>query len=203
MKCKAMVQFSRPRRREVAVVIFAALLLAPIGCSKAEINEAIDDAKAKTQSLTESAVAKVEESLPATGNVSLALTPPVEMDRAEVEVIVIGDGRPNVVQIANYDTTMGNRPFTAVLFSGTTTAANSRDLAGQSVDCDMYFQQSASSPLAISKPGESVTVVFDSVNEEDNTITATLQATELITSDNRPLRVGGGKITAVVLDQGQ
>ncbi len=202
LKNFVMYRWSHARTRESAAAWWLGLLVMSIGCSKAEISKAIDDAKAKTQSVTESAIAKVEEKLPATGSLRLQFTPPVEIGRAEIEVIVIGDGRPNVVQIANYDTTTGKRQYPAVLLSGTTTVANSRSLAGQSIDCDAYFRQSASSAIAISKPGESVTLVFDSCSEADHTISATLQATELVTSDDQTLRLDGGQITAVALDWG-
>ncbi len=183
-----------------ALLLMALLTVAGSGCSKADLNQALDNAKAQANSLTESAVGAVQDQLPATGSIALDLSPPVEMEQAQVSVIVIGDDRPNVVQIASYDVSRSNHSYPAVLWHGTTRATKSSELAGQTVEGDMYYQHSLVSPIVMTKPGQSANVMFGSFNQQDDTISASLKPVELISPDEQIISVGGGTITAVVRD---
>ena len=172
-----------------------------VGCSKEDITKAIEDAKAKTQSIAETAVTAAEEQLPETGSVRLEMNPPLQIDQAEIEVISIGDGRPNVVQISTYDTAR-KKTFPALLLHGTTSATNASALARSSIDCDMYVQAASRDPIAMTKPGGSVKLTFESLNVKDNAIPATLAMAELIDSDGNPVLVQGGALLMVVRGEG-
>lgn len=162
------------------------------------MKQALADAKAKTESAVSQVGAAVEEKLPETGNMKLDVTPSVEESkRADVELITIGGGRPNVIQIVNYDPATTARSFPVVLLHGTTTVSSVSALAGSSVDCDMYFQATSASPIAITPPGGSVKVTFGSMNE-DNALSATLGSAQLVDSADKPVQVRGGQVLAVV-----
>ena len=183
-----------------SVVAFALLLTLSVsnGCSKEDVKQALDDATAQTKRLTESAVEAVEERLPETGKIQLKTNPPTEpIKRADVELIAIGDGRPNVVQILTYDPSTSARSFPAVLLHGTTDASTVSSLAGTTIQCDMYLSTASSAPIAMTKPGQSVAVTFGPLIPEDNAISATLGMASLIGTDDQPITILGGEILAV------
>lgn len=169
------------------------------GCSKDEMKKALDDATAKTKSLTESAVEAVEERLPETGSFQL------DMDEAgdpikgvDLELVSIGDGRPNVIQILTYDPQSNSRTYPAVMLHGTTDVSTASSLAGKTVQCDMYFRASPTAPIAMTEPGQSVAVTFESMLPEDNAVKATIGLASLVGSDDSSITIRGGEIVAVV-----
>lgn len=188
-------------------LLLLAITIAPAGCSKEEMKQKLEEAKAKTKSLTESAVQAVEDQLPEKGHVALeidspAQQAPVELKQADLELISIGDGRPNVIQIVTYDTSASTRSYPSLMLHGTTSAASPSALAGTTVACEMYYQASVSAPIAKTAPGAAVSVSFGSLNAEDNALPATLGAIELVGSDDKPVSIRGGQILAVIRGQG-
>lgn len=180
------------------LILLLAIAIAPTGCSKEEIKQKFEEAKAKTQAMTESAVEAVEEKLPERGSIALQTNPPVEIKKADIELISIGDGRPNVVQIVSYNPSTTTRTYPSVLLHGTTTATSAAALAGETVMCDMYYQASATAPAAMTKPGGYVSVEFGAVNAEDHALPATLREVELVGSDDKTVQIRGGAIVAVI-----
>ncbi|MCP4885022.1 MAG: hypothetical protein GY904_00185 [Planctomycetaceae bacterium] len=168
------------------------------GCSKEEVKQALDEATAKTKQLTESTVEAVEERLPENGNIQLKTNPPTEPSKqADLELIVIGDGRPNVVQIMTYDPSTSSRSYPAILLHGTTDTSTISALAGKTIQCDIYLSSAASAPIAMTKPGNSVSVTFGPLVPEDNAIRGTLGMASLIGSDDQAITILGGEILAV------
>ena len=142
------------------MVLFLVALLSSPGCSKDEMKKMAATVKEKSTSIAEStkqmatqAVQQVEETveetLPETGQLTLQVSPPVETESANIEVVSIGDGRTNVVQIANYDVGTGPKKYPTVLIQGNTTAGDPASLAGQTIACDLYMQASPSGPIAM------------------------------------------------------
>ena len=198
-----------PNRRSAIAIASVHLLptlaimaIASGGCSKAEITQAIEDAKVKTQEITDTTVEAVKERLPERGSIKLRSTPAIETGQADVELISIGDGRPSVVRIISYDPDASSPSYPAVLLQGTTAATSASALAGQTVDCDMYVQSTSGATVAMTRPGKSVAVTFGSLNVEDNALSASLGITDLLMSDDQSLSVGGGEIVAVVRGEG-
>jgi hypothetical protein len=188
-------------------LLLLTILIAPPGCSKEEIKQKLEEAKAKTKSLTESAVQAVEEQLPESGHVALDMDSPgqqtpVELKQADLELISIGDARPNVLQIVTYDPSASTRTYPSLMLQGTTTASSASALAGTTVACDMYFQATPSAPIAKTAIGHSVSVSFGSLNVDDNALPATLSAIGLVGSDDKPVQIRGGQILAVIRGEG-
>ncbi|MDF1841081.1 MAG: hypothetical protein P1U77_06565 [Rubripirellula sp.] len=188
-----------PLTCRVVVAIALSLTISVFnGCSKEEVKQALDEATAKTKQLTESAVEAVAERLPENGNIQLKTNPPTEPSKqADLELIVIGDGRPNVVQIMTYDTSTSPRSYPAILLHGTTDASTISSLAGKTIQCDMYLSSASSAPIAMTKPGKSVSVTFGPLVPEDNAIRGTLGMASLIGSDDQAITILGGEILAV------
>jgi hypothetical protein len=189
--------------RGVLKLLLLGVLVMPAGCSKEEIKQKLEEAKTQAQSLKESAVQAVEEKLPETGSFTLQMSPTAApIKKADLEVISIGDGRPNIVQIVSYDPAKTSRSYPTVMLHGATTATSASALSGETVQCDMYFQASSSAPIAVTKPGGSVAVTFGSLNTEDNALSATLGMAELIGSDDKPVQIQGGDVVAVIRGEG-
>ena len=168
------------------------------GCSKEDVKQALDEAIAKTKQLTKSAVEAVEERLPGDGNIQLKINPPTRTKQADLGLIVIGDGRPNVVQIMSYDPSTSSRSYPAILLHGTTDASTISSLAGKTIQCDMYLSSAASAPIAMTKPGKSISITFGPHVPDDNAIRATLGMASLIGSDDQAFTILGGEILAVI-----
>ncbi len=125
---------------------------------------------------------------------------PVELENAKLTFVRSGDGRPNAVQIANYDITRTDHEYPAVLFHGTTDVPHSRSLDGQTIDCVMYYQESESSMIVTTNPGESVRLSFRALGRTGTAILIALKPVELISADNQIIPVTGGQITATTYD---
>ncbi len=191
---------SQPR---IVLLLACALVCFLSGCSKEKIQAALEEAKTQTRSLTKSTVEAIEEKLPETGSLTLETSPPTSpVERLDLDLITIGDGRPNVVQIVSYDVRTPGRSFPVVMLHGTTTASTASSLAGETIACDLYLQSSANTPIAMTRPGESVSVTFDTFNQEDNTINATLGSVHLLSSDDQTISIGGGQMVAVIRAEG-
>ncbi|MDA8745185.1 hypothetical protein N9N28_11175 [Rubripirellula amarantea] len=169
------------------------------GCSKDEIKQAYEDAKAKTQEVTESTVTAVEAHLPESGKVSLRSTSPIEeASQATVEIISVGDGRPSSLQLFTYNPNSERFTYPAIHLHGPTSVSDVASLTGVTVPCDMYMLTSNSGQVAMTKPGESAQVTFGVFNRDEGTISATMSQVELMTSDDQTIAISGGEILAVV-----
>ena len=181
------------------VVVVLPLVL---GCSKEEMNQALESAKSKTKAMTASAVEAVEEKLPESGEITLNLKPdPVTISNVDIELISIGDGRPNVVQITTYDPQSPSRSYPALLLHGITNTSTTSTLAGEKVRCDVYYQESETSPVAMTKPGEAITIEFQQYSPTDNALTATLGMIALRGSDDSVIQIEGGDLLAVIREE--
>ncbi len=189
----------RPLYGPLSVV---ALWLCLVGCSKEEVTQAFNDAKAKTQELAAPVIEKVEQVLPESGSLTLEMTPAVEMEMADIHVFSIGDGRPNVVQVVTYDPDAGSQRYPRLMLHGTTAVTSAAMLVGKSVPCDMYFQSSSTSPVAMTQPGNQVSVSFDQYDSENATVQASLGSAELLGSDGKTISIRGGVLIAVVQSGG-
>lgn len=164
------------------------------GCSKEEFNDLVD----KTKEAVSETKDKVEKQVLETGNISLLMSPPIEFDRAIVEVISVGDGRPSVIQITTYDPASGPKAGASLMLHGTTTATSADALANQTVPCSLFLQP-ASGLMARSPEGTSVTVSFTTVDREAGTISGTIGGATLEAADGKtPMSITSGTIKAVI-----
>ena len=175
------------------------------GCSKEEVksfgasiqNSAQDFAN-DARSYAGAAVQKVEEVIPASGSASLRLDSPIDIDTASVQVIEVGGGRGNVVQITTYDVTKGPNSYPCLLVHGHTDVSAAQMLNGKSIDCDLYVQKSSGDPVKMTPPGKAVLVRFGPFDEKTNTLKASIGSTPLVASDNSIDTLNGGNVIAKV-----
>ena len=183
----------------MVVLPFTVVLFLAPGCSKEEMNQALETAKSKAESMTNSAVEAAEETLPEAGEVTLNFKPdPIAISNAALDLISIGDGRPNVVQISTYNPNASSRSYPALLLHGITNISTASSLAGEKVQCDVYFQRSENSPIAMTQPGEAMTVAFQQYNPTDKALTATLGIISMRGSDGSVIQIEGGDVLTVI-----
>ena len=167
----------------------------PGGCSKEQMFKAMESAKAKTKSTSNA----IEEGLSARGTLVLQTTPSTEaIGNLDLELISIGDSRANVVQILTYKIGSPRRSFPTVMLHGLTETTNPSSLVGQTVQCDMYYQASENSPIAITLPSESVAVTFESYSDDENTLAASIGSGTLTASDDTIVTLQSGKAVAAI-----
>ena len=180
-------------------------LLVPIGCSKEErdkikttFQEQTQNIAEKTQQYTQAAFEAVEEKLPAAGRISLRMDPPIEFDSATAQVVSLGPGRGNVVQISNYELGAGPKTYPSLLIQGATDAETVAALAGQTINCDFYMRASYSDPVLMNASGRPVQINFTKFDVGSNTISASIYSGALISSDDRQVNLNGGKVVALI-----
>jgi hypothetical protein len=175
------------------------------GCSKEEMKKMAESVKEKSQSIAEStkematqAVETAKEQLPETGEVTLQLNPPIKIDSAKIEVVSVGDGRSNIVQIATYDVSSAPKSYPSVLIQGRTEAGDPASLAGQTVACELFMRADSTGPIAMTAASQPAQVTFDSYDPEARTVSASIRQVTLVGSDNKPVALAGGTILAVM-----
>lgn len=189
------------RHRKLAFVSCLAMTVAMASaCSKEEMADALEKAKAQTETITAKATEQIEDVLPETGRIQIngsgGLTVP-QIERATVEVIDVGDGRPAIVQVMNYAIDDPAR-YPRVLIRGMFQGGDVRSLASKTIDCEVYLQTGLDE-VAISD-GAVCAVTFGAFNNDDGTIRGNLAGADLRTSAGTTVRVSDGEFVAVATD---
>jgi hypothetical protein len=193
------------RTQIVGVCLLSFCLSLWCGCSKDEIKkmatsvqETTQDFAAQSQEYIQDAVEAVEEQLPATGSVQLRLEPELQVNSASVEVIKIGDGRSNVMQLATYDTSADPTEYPAVLLHGHTRANSASALVGETIACDLYIQTAYGAEMLMTTAGSSVQVTFGRIDPKQGTVSARIGSGSLLSTADKRVRFNGGDIVALL-----
>lgn len=205
------------RRRDPLIAVLLGLLLLG-GCSKEDLENAANSAKqaasdvaekglaegkkivSKSKEVTDSLVEKAEEVLPAAGKIKLATEPtPIETDRGVIVMYTVGDGRKNSVQITSYEPGAASVGSTAVFIHATTDIETVALLGGKTIPCNVFVESAG--VVSRNVFGRPIDISFDTINAEENTISATMPACMLLGSNNKPLSIAGGEIVAVITEQ--
>ena len=183
-------------------------LLSLSGCSKDEmkkmatsVRQSTQDFAAQSQEYIQGAPEVIEAPLKPTGSFELRMDKDIEIDAANVEVISIGDGRSNLLQVASYDTSSTPTKFPAVLLHGHTQSSSTSGIVGQTVACDLYVQTSPSSEIVMTAPGSSVQVTFGRIDQKLGTVTARIGSGSLISSNDKRINFGGGDLMAILVGE--
>jgi hypothetical protein len=188
----------------VSFTLVICLAISP-GCSKKKLEDIANQVQAKgkdlvkeSKKMTDSLVKEAEAVLPESGNMTIQTPETIEIDQAVIKMHVVGDGRMNSLQITSYPPGTEYPPAPAVFLQATTAIETVALLAGKSVPCNFFIDRQSGAAIARNEIGQPVSVTFGSMNMQEKTITATIEACRLVGSDNEPLVIGGGKILAVV-----
>ena len=191
-----------------AIGLVAVLAFLTLGCSKekrkqftAAVQQGASDlaesASDFATSAVESATETVKEQLPATGTISLQSNPELKASVANIEVISVGDGRRNVVQIASYKVGSVPDTYPSIFLQGLTDAGDPASLSESSVECELFVQASANAPIAATTSGEKIKVSFSKLDPAAKSLTASVSNCSLLDTENKTTSISGGQIVAI------
>ena len=177
------------------------------GCSKESLDNALEAAKKKGGELTERAsteiAASAESVLPESGHVRFEFADGshpisrVEATSAEAEIIVVGSGRPNVLQIRNQTYSPDSTSMPRVIITAATDQTSPANLTGGQLKAQVYLQASAAQ-AAIPMPGHTAQLTVARYDSEAGIIAGTLSLFRLVDAGGNELLVRGGEWLAVL-----
>lgn len=155
------------------------------GCGKEELANL-------TQQVKEATVEKIDIPMPQikpnpVGELQLATSTPLNLTNISIEVLVVGDGRPNVMQM---QTSVPNAPTApAFLFRAETNATTAAQLIGQTIPVTMFVQATETGPIWMSPDDRPVTITFDKLEETE--VVGRINAGTLLGTDGQETPVSG------------
>jgi len=128
-----------------------------------------------------------------TGSFKLQVTSPLETRSANARLIVIGDGRPNVLQLRSYQD-MAVADYPMVLVQATTSATDVSQLSGQTMSATVYISMSKHEPIWSCMDQSVASLTISSI--QDNLIKGDIRCEKLVSTQeiSSPL---SGSIEAV------
>jgi hypothetical protein len=112
------------------------------------------------------AAASVVEKVVSVGSIDLILNREVKLAPCSVYLLIVGDGRPNVLQIKSY-TSFANAKTPSLLFQGTTSASTFEGLNGQNIAGEVYVAMDANNDIWQSTTIGSSIISVSSVTESE------------------------------------
>ncbi len=193
-----------PRSIRHCWIVFA-IAFCSIGCSKKQLSDLADTVSEKggdlireSKQATDSLVNDPEPQPGPTGHFSVQLASPLEFDQATIRLFVIGDGRPQSLQIATYDTESDQLSSPSLFLVGSTSIETIPLHENQTIACDLFIAPPLNRPLLRTPIGSTVDVTFDSIDFSVGTITGIISSCTLLSSDGTSVNCNGGQFRAVI-----
>lgn len=169
----------------------ALAFVALVGCDKIKLPDAVEKAVDKSvETVKQTAKDSVESvkshanRLASSGSIELVLDEPIKTG-CYARFVPLSAGRRNVVMLAS-----SNSPslesFPSVFLHAEVSQTALHELAGQSVEAQMYVQPSDGGPVWRTLPGERVEIQFTSL--EGGAFTARIVAGKLVSTDGERSR---------------
>lgn len=181
------------RNRLAANVSLLFVLAAVSGCKQDQV-ENVKTTVDKAAQWGEKAVETVKQETNMAGSMELATTPPLSAKACYAELIVTGDGRPNVLRLASYKRTELER-FPSMIVEARVNEGTLAALVGQTVQATVYAQQEEDGPLWHTPTGAPAPISIESVDE--TALTAACAGAALVNTENDDRSTVSGKFTAV------
>ncbi len=163
----------------------ATITIAGLGCGKEELAKITAQVQEATVEKLPVEVPKIK--IAPVGEMQLTASVPVSVSNLSVSVLVVGDGRPNVMQIQLSGTNPQAVP--AVFVRGETTATSAAQLVGQTMPVKMFVQPDATGVVWSSPDDRPVSITFDKL--EDTEMVGRIQSSVLISTDGVESPVSG------------
>lgn len=150
--------------------LFAILLLgaADSGCDFAKVEEAVNTGVEETTRAVESTVETVKQEAHLVGSVELSTEPPMNAKACYAKLIILGSGRPNVLQLASYKSVDLER-FPSVFMQAQVEANSLDELVGQTVRGELYAQAEENGTIWHSPTGTPAAITVSTIDEESMT----------------------------------
>jgi hypothetical protein len=169
----------------VWLVVGTLIASSGVGCGKEELAKITEQVKEATVDKIDIPVPQIK--LQPIGEMQLATSTPVSLTNISMSVLVIGDGRPNVLQIQL--TNPNPQAVPAVFVRAETTATSVAQLIGQTVPVKMFVQPTAAGPIWSSPDDRPVSISFDKLEETE--VVGRINAGVLLGTDGVETPVSG------------
>jgi hypothetical protein len=122
------------------------------------------------------------------GAFKLQVDKAIETSKANARIIIVGDGRPNVLQLRSYQD-IAAEEFPSVLVQVNTTATDISQLVGQTLNATVYLSASRYEPIWSCQDQSIASLTIQSVQE--NVLKGDLRCDKLISSQNASSPLSG------------
>lgn len=160
------------------------LVLIAVGCNKADVDKMVEQVQQQTQ-VVQQEVAKVVP----VGSVQLSLQGDVKAQSCTASLIVIGDGRPNVIQIRSYPS-MQFEAFPSIFFQGTTNAGSYQELVGKTLSGEMFVAIDNAANVWQSDASTGASVTFSAVDGSE--LVGSFGTVSMVNPEGKTTSTSGG-----------
>jgi len=173
-------------------VLCVLLMVTLFGCKQEQLEQLAKQVKEQTIDRVPAPMKVVR-----TGAFKLKIVDPIETNEANSRLIVIGDGRPNVLQLRSYQN-MSTDKYPMILVQANTSASNLSQLSGQTLNATVYITASKYEPIWSCLDQSTASLTIASV--QDEVIKADIRCDKLISTSevSSPM---SGSIEAVAVPE--
>jgi hypothetical protein len=174
-----MLPRSRCANRSIELFSFVLWMLSLLigsGCKQEQLDQIVKQVQEQTIDQLPPPMKVVS-----TGAFKLQVDKPIESNKANVRLIVIGDGRPNVLQIRSYQDIAADE-FPSILAQANTTATDVSLLVGKTLDATVYISASKFEPIWSCLDQSTAKLTINSFQE--NVLQGELRCDKLISSQD-------------------
>lgn len=176
------------------IVLAGLALLCFSACDQKQIEQATTGVQQVTQAVQQT-VETVKQEANLTGSMELATTPPVAAKACYARLIVLGGGRPNVLQFSSSKDASLER-FPSLFMQAQVQEGSLAELVGKTVQAEIFAQAEQGGPMFHTPDGATAPVNIVSV--EGKSLTAQCSGAMLVSSQSKQPTSVSGKFVAVV-----
>ncbi len=158
-----------------------------LGCNSEQLNKMVEDVKSSTEVVKQ----EVQKIAPV-GSIKLSIGGPIETSAASCSLMLMGDGRENVLQIRS--SASNSESYPSVLFQGLTTATTWNALAGEKVSGQLFVQTNGDNGLWQNEPDGKCSIRILSIQETE--LIGDLEQTSMVNAEGKSV-VASGSFRAV------
>jgi len=178
--------------RSAAVIV---AVLAATGCDLQKVEESVKSGAEETVQVVEQTVETVQQETGLAGSMELATDPPLAAKACYAELVDTGEGRPNVLRLASYESTELER-FPSMMLQAHIEESTLAALGGKSVQANVYAQREKDGPVWSSPIGSPATVSILSVDNKK--MTCECAGAVLVNSQTDEQSTVSGKFVALL-----
>ena len=153
-----------------------------LGCSNEQLNKLVEDVKSSTD-----VVKKEVQKVVPVGSISLSLGSQIDTSTASCRLMVMGDGRENVLQIRS--STSNSESYPSVLFLGSTSATSFNALQGEKISGQLFVQTNGENGVWQNDPQGKCVVRILSIQETE--LIGDIEPTSMVNAEGKSLVTSG------------
>ncbi len=165
------------------LLFLSLLLISFLGCSKEDVQEAINQRVEQADAIGSRVVERVQAEVGLSGNSQFSVDGETSTKQCFWEIIPTETSQANTLRIGSYNATVPES-FPSYLFLAPCDVSSTVGLAGKSFQGTLFLQKESDGPLWYTGDGETVTLTISQV--DGSAISATIDGASIAcTSDNQ------------------